>query len=391
MDRSIIHLNIADFAVAVERVADSRLKDSPVVIAPEGASRAAVYDMSQEAFLAGVRKGMALKRAVRFCRDIRILPPHPYRYERAMRAFLKRILPYSPLIETGEIDGHIFVDVTGTTRLFGPPMDIAWRLRKQVRKDLGFDPIWALASNKLVAKVATRLVKPTGEYIVAAGEEESFLAPLPLHLVPGIEKNDLVQFAEFNLKRVCQVAELNREQLRIPFGNRACFLFEAVRGIDPSPVLPAGKGPSGVVLDYEFGEDTNDAHILEGVLYSLVEKAGSRLRKRRLAARRVAVFLDYSDGIRCIRQRAAKSATANDLDLFDLAKAALGLAWIRRVRIRHLRFACDRLIFPPIQQMQLFSPVEKERQRRIRLVDTIDKIRGRFGRDVLQVGRTMAA
>ena len=155
MERAIIHLNVADFAVAVERVVDIRLRNRPVVIAPEGASRAAVYDMSQEAFLAGVRKGMALKRAVRFCRDVRILPPHPDRYEQAMKAFLKRILPYSPLVETGEIDGHIFVDATGTTRLFGPPMDVAWRLRKQVRKDLGFDPIWSLAPNKLVAKVAT--------------------------------------------------------------------------------------------------------------------------------------------------------------------------------------------------------------------------------------------
>ena len=103
-ERSIIHLNVADFAVAVERAVDCRLKDRPVIIAPEGAARAAVYDMSEEAYLNGIRKGMALRRAVRLCKNVRILPPHPDRYEHAMRALLKQTLPYSPLIETGEAD-----------------------------------------------------------------------------------------------------------------------------------------------------------------------------------------------------------------------------------------------------------------------------------------------
>ncbi|MGD9149876.1 MAG: hypothetical protein PVG40_06270, partial [Desulfobacterales bacterium] len=176
MNRSIIHLNVADFAVAVERVVDRRLHERPVIIAPEGAVRAAVYDMSNEAYLAGIRKGMALQRAVHLCKDVRILPPHPHRYEQAMRDVLACALPYSPLIETGEDDGHLFMDATGTGRLFGPPRDVAWRLRRQIKSDLGLNPIWSVALNKLVAKVATRLVKPDGEYVVPAGEEKALLA-----------------------------------------------------------------------------------------------------------------------------------------------------------------------------------------------------------------------
>jgi DNA polymerase-4 len=286
-NRSIIHLNVADFAVAVERAVDGRIKDRPVIIAPEGAARAAVYDMSEEAYLAGIRKGMALRKAVRLCRDVWILPPRTDRYEQAMRALLKQALPYSPLIETGEDDGHLFMDATGTNRLFGPPMDIAWRLRKHIRTDLSLDPIWSVAPNKLVAKVATRLVKPDGEYIVAAGEEKSLLAPLPMNLIPGIERHDLLRLQEFNLSRVSQVTTLNLEQLEVPFGTRARFFYEAVRGIDPSPVLPVGQKPPKVIADHEFGNDTNNAATLEGVLYALVEQAGSKLRRRRRAARAV--------------------------------------------------------------------------------------------------------
>jgi DNA polymerase-4 len=389
-NRSIIHLNVADFAVAVERAVDHRLNERPVIIAPEGAARAAVYDMSNEAYMAGIRKGMALRRAVRLCRDVQILPPHPDRYELAMRAVLKRALPYSPLIETGEDDGHLFMDATGTSRLFGPPGDVAWRLRKQIKTDLGLDPIWSVAPNKLVAKVATRLVKPDGEYIVAAGEEEALLAPLPVSLVPGIEHPDQLRLREFNLTHAFQVAALSRAQLEIPFATRALLLYEAVRGIDPSPVLPLGQKPQKAIADHEFGNDTNNAHTLEAVLYGLVEQVGSRLRRRRRAARRIAIILDYSDGMRRARQVAARPATANDLTLFELARRTLQLAWARRVRIRHMRLVCDRLIFPPAQ-LELFAADQKTNQKRSGLITAIDAIRHRYGHQAVRLGRTLAA
>jgi len=361
-----------------------------VIIAPQGAARAAVYDMSEEAYCNGIRKGMALRRAVRLCRDARILPPHPDRYEQAMRALLKQTLPYSPLIETGEDDGHLFLDVSGTTRLFGPPADVAWRLRRQARKDLGLDPIWSVAPNKLVAKVATRLVKPDGEYIVGAGEEEALLAPLPINLVPGIETDDLLRLREFNLTRISQFTALSLEQLQIPFGARALFLYQTARGIDPSPVLPVGQKPPRVMADHEFGDDTNDKFCLESILYRLVEQIGERLRQRRRAARRVAVILDYSDGMRRIRQLAARPATANDFTLFRLARRTLQLAWTRRVRIRHVRLICDRLIFPPAQ-LELFADEQRATQKNDNLIVAVDTIRDRFGTEALRVGRTLAA
>ena len=389
MSRSIIHVNIADFAVAVERAVDTRLKDRPVIIAPRSAARAAVFDMSEEAYQEGVRKHMALRRALRICRDARILPPHPDRYERAMRTLLKRTLPYSPLIETGEGDGHLFVDVTGTSRLFGAPADVARRLSRQVKTDLGMAPTWSVASNKLVAKVATRLVKPVGEYVVGTGDEKTFLSPLPVWLVPGIERDDLIRFREFNLRTVSQVAAWRLEHLEVPFGNRARFLYEAMRGIDPSPVLPAGEKLPVIRIDHEFSEDTNALPVLEGILYGMVEAAGRELRRQRLAARRIGIVLDHSDGVRRARQSAAKPATANDPMLFKLAGKALSLAWTRRVRIRHMRLICDGLVFPPAQ-LALFPEQQREKERQDNLVNAMDRIRERFGHEVVRFGLTLA-
>lgn len=388
-ERFIIHLNVADFAVAVERTIDCRLQKRPVVIAPEGAVRATVYDMSEEAYQNGIRKGMALKRALRYCRDAVVLPPHPERYEQAMADFLKYALPYSPLVEATDLQGHLFLDVTGTGKLFGPPPDLAWRIRKHVRAHMGFDPIWSVAPNKLIAKVATRVVKPTGEYIVSTGEETAFLNPLPLYLIPGIETEDVKRFLDFNFTHTEQVVALSHTQLHVLFGKRSRDLYHAMRGIDPSPVLPALQKKPVVHADHTFGNDTNDTRCVTRALYGLVEKTGAGLRQRGMATGRMQFVLGYSDGKRVIRQVSIRPASAVDSCLFAAAKRTLRQAWKRRVRVRYLRLSCSRLTFPPPAQRMLFDRHEKKDRRKERLTPVLDTIRNRFGHSAVRFAFTL--
>ena len=359
-----------------------------MIVAPEGALRAAVFDMSEEAFRQGVRKGMPLSRACRLCRDAKLIAPHPDRYERAMQELLKRALPYSPLIEMTDAGGHLFLDTTGTSKLFGPAYDVAWRLRKSLRAELGFDPIWSVAPNKLVAKVATRIVKPDGEYILDEGQEEAFLKPLAVQLLPGLEQDDLLALRDFQLARIGQIHDWSLPQLETAFGRRARFLYESARGIDPSPVLPVGEKQPKVMAEHSFGDDTNDAAILDAILWRLVESVGAELRERRLATRRLGLFLTYSDGARTIRQ-VAPAPTANDFALFAAAKSTLALAWTRRVRIRHIRLVADKLGFPS-GQLDLFEVRREADERQTRLIASLDRIRGKFGKDAIKLGRVCA-
>ena len=387
MERSIIHLNIADFAVAVERLIDSSLKDYPLIIAPKGNARAVVYDMSEEAFQAGIRKGMSLRKASRICKDSRVLPPHFDRYEQAMRDLIKQTLPYSPFVESGEGDGHIFIDITGTNRLFGPPVDVAWQLNKKIKQDLSLNPIWSVAPNKLVAKVATRLVKPFGEYIVGAGEEEDFLKPLHVGLIPGIEKADLTRLREFNFTLVSEVLAMTLEHLKISFGKRALFIHDTIRGVDPSPVLSVTKTKPKLQADHEFAEDTNDMEVLKSALYILIEKICTPLRKKRKAAEKIKIEIDYSDGLRNTAQMKINPASANELTLYANLVKLLNRAIKRRVRIRHIRLICTSYIFPQIQ-MELFEPFSKKKEN---IIKTIDKIRSKFGYDAVKPGITKLA
>ena len=390
MERAIIHINVADFAVAVERVLDRRLDGRPVIIAPQGAARATVYDMSEEAFQAGVRKQMALGRALRRCRDAQVLPPRPHRYAQAMDRMLESALPCSPLIEPGDRDGHLFVDVTGSRRLLGPPEDVAWRLSRRIQEDLDLAPIWSLATSKLVAKTASRLVKPLGEYIVTPGDEAAFLAPLPLFLLPGIERGDLARLNDFNITRVFEADQLTADQMQALFGDRGGFIHDRLQGIDPSPVRPVGHPPPRVVQSKEFGNDTNDRFRMERCLYRLVEAAGRKLRQQVLAARRIGMIIEHTDGVRRVRQTAAKPATADDFSLFAHAMRVLDLAWTRRTRLRRMTLICDRLIDPPAQR-PLFAAERRRAEKQSRLMASLDRIRHRFGTDALVVGRTLAA
>lgn len=120
-ERAVLHLNAADFAVAVERVVDSSLCTRPVIVAPLQSARAVVHDMSEEAYSEGVRKGMLLREAVRRCRSAQVLPLRLDVYRKAMSVFVTEAREYTPILESGAEDGHLFLDVTGTYRLFGTP------------------------------------------------------------------------------------------------------------------------------------------------------------------------------------------------------------------------------------------------------------------------------
>ena len=389
--RAVIHLNVADFAVAVERLNTPGLCERPVIVAPLGAARARVYDMSEEAFQAGVRKHMPLGAARRRCADARIVPPRPHCYEKAMRDLMGLALPFSPLVESEEDTGHVFVDLSGTGRLFGPARDVAWRMRREAQRRLGLDPIWGLAANKLVAKAATRVVKPDGEHMVEPGAEAAFLRPLPLHLLPGLEAPDLALLAQYNLRQVSQALAWRREHFAALFNGRDQEIYDLLRGRDETPVLPAGQGPPVVRLGHEFEDDTNEVRRVERCLFLLVERTGACLRRMGRAARRMCVCLTYSDGRRVIRQRSHARGTANDFLLFDLAKAVLYMAWVRRVRLRHLRLVCDRLVYPPAQMDLpfLLEPEDLRQARREKLVSAMDSIRARHGEMAVRLGRAL--
>jgi DNA polymerase-4 len=377
--RFILHLNVADFAVAVERASDRSLCTRPVIIAPLQAARAAVYDMSDEAYKDGVRKGMLLGQATRICRRARVLAPRFDLYRRAMERCVSEARGYSPLLEYGAGDGHLYLDITGTHRLFGAAPDVGCRLRRRIRTSLDIDPIWSLAGSKLVSKIGSRVVKPAGEYIVADGEEQRFLAPLPLSLLSDLTVTERRRLSEFNIVRIGQLASLSRGQLHAVFGRRAGLLFDLSRGVDASVVGPERIGLPRMEREHIFTSDTADWDVLRGVVKTLAMQLGMELRAARKAARRVGLQLHYTDGAVVARQATVRAGVCDDHLLQQLAQQALTRGLMRRTRVRSIRLICDRL-HRQSPQLSLFS-IPDSQLKREKLLAALDTVRCRFGQD----------
>lgn len=386
--RAVIHLNITNFAAAVEQKADTRLRGRPVVVVPHTGGRAPVYDMSEEAYRAGIRKSMPLRHALRLCRNASVLPPSPGRYARAMEAVFMEVYRFSPLVESGQADGHFFADLAGTGRLFGSPEDAARRMRVRIREAFGLEPVWASASNKLVAKVATRLVKPAGRYVVEPGREQQFLARIPVSLVPGIEPAELARLREFDLFEAGKVAALTTDDLETLFGSRAGIIYDSVRGIDPSPVRSAGQRPRKISAFSGFGRGITDFEEARRHIYIIAEKLGAELRARGMAAGNLCIAADYADGIRYLRRVKLSPPCWDDISLFEACLGLLDKAWTRRVRMARVCVSCPAPVAPRIQ-MELFGNKNAAREKRRSLARAVDSIRNRFGSGAVSTALAM--
>jgi DNA polymerase-4 len=396
MERAILHLDIPAFPVAVERVVSPKLVGRPVVVAPSSSTRAPIVVSSLEARRAGVFRGMPLARAARICRDLIVLPPNEGLYRRAADAVMKLLGCYSPLLEPAG-GGHVFLDMTGTQRLFGKAVDSADRIQREVRSRLRLAATLGVASNKLVSRVAARVIRPERLYDVFPGSEAPFLSPLEVDLLPGVDLPAREILWEVNIGRIQELAALDLAHLRLLFGRRAWRLHREARGIDPSPVRPPEKAPA-VREEETLEEDSNEDAVHREAVDRLAAAAAERVRRMGLQAHRVSIRLCYADGVESRREEAPARPVANDFSARESAQRLLEKARGRRIQIRHLEIVLEDLREAP-RQLDLFAaapaPENREaagsaprseaggaegvRRRDASLTAAMDRIRRRFG------------
>lgn len=380
---AIAHVNIPSFAVEVERtLAPRRLRRRPVLIAATHSPRAVVLDASFEAYQAGARKGMPVAFARRLCRDAVVLPPRPELWQRASDAVREQLGRFSPVVER-QAGGHFYLDLAGTTRLFGPPLNAAWRIQRALRDATALVGTLGVAANKLVSKVATRVDKPDGLREVPPGTESAFLGPLDVDYLPFVGPATLARLRQLGLHRIRDITALPLDLLTAAFGAAAGReLLDHARGIDPTPVLPDDAARFVTACSETLTPDTNDIRILRARVLALVEQAAGILRRKKLTAAGLRLTLVHSDGIECTR-RSGIPPTNFDLDLYEPALALLDRALVRRVRVRRIVVELTHL-GDGAPQLLLFAPPKSES-----LARAIDKIRARFGRRAITSAATL--
>ncbi|MCD4695259.1 MAG: hypothetical protein K8S16_03375, partial [Bacteroidales bacterium] len=226
-----------------------------------------MLSISNEARQAGIYRGMLLCQALRQCRDVTVIPPNEPLYSRAMGAMMETISRFTPVIEPAYY-GHAYLDMTGTSRLFGVPRDVACKIQREIRSNVLLPTSLGIASNKLVSKIAAEVINAGGIEQVQYGNEREFIAPLKIYHLPPICHPVKKQLLELNIRIIKEIAELSLPHLTMVFGKTGLKLHQAAQGIDHTPVFPPQQLPN-IYEQQTLTEDTNDILLLQGALYRL--------------------------------------------------------------------------------------------------------------------------
>ncbi len=376
--RVIAHLDLDAFFASVEENVDPSLRDKPVIVG--GGERGVVSTCNYIARRYGVHSAMPMRTARRLCPQAVVLSGDHRLYAQYSRRFSDILDEYSPLIEKVGID-EAFVDLTGTEQLFGPVIRTCRTMQRRVQEDLGLSVSVGLATNKLVAKVASDFQKPHGFTVVRPGDEAGFLAPLPVERLPGVGPAMLSQLRDRGVVTVGDLAVVPQRLLMLSFGEVGEVLARRARGEDPRAVTPREVVKS-ISRETTFEEDTTDTALLESTLLRLTEDVCRRLRRQRLEARTVTVKIRYSDFITNTRSRTLRRPLDVDeaffrevLDLFREGRQ-------RRYRIRLVGVGLSNLV-PRAWQDDLFD----QELPLLRDLDLkLDAIREKYGRNAIRRG-----
>lgn len=392
--RSVLFVDPPAFCTTLEGLVSPELSSRPLAVAPSAADRATLLALSDEARRAGLVRGMPVRKAQRLCPDLIVLPPNPQLYARASRALHEILRVFAPTIEPRGY-GHAFLDLTGTGRLFGPPQDVAARIRREAQERLRLPLSVGIASNKLVSQAAIKANRRSHESLlyVPGGGERGFLAPQPLDVLPELHATMRARLDDYQLDLIGEVAAIPESALYAVFGKDGILLGARARGIDPRPVLPPERR-SEFHIAHTLATDTNDLGVLHPMLRLMSERLGHRLRGRGLTAHRLrleATYADYTASVRSIQL----SPAILDVELWEAAQRAFSIAITKRLAIRALSLTLDRLVETEAQ-LELWSGgrtggpddgeqtrTSLETDRPAALQHAVDRIHSRYGAGAL--------
>ena len=382
------------FFVQVARLEDPEgVGKEPLLLVGGRSDRGVITSASYEARDYGVRSGMPTRRARQLCPEAVVVPvPRGACVERSrtVRAVLDEL---SPVVQAASID-EFYLDLTGTERMLrGEDLAAtADRIRRLVRKRTGVAVSLGGGTQRVVAKVATRLAKPDGVHVVSPGGEAAFMARFRLEQLPGIGPAFLEQLKKKGLATCADAAAVEREWLARWFGpHRGAWLWERVRGIDASEVDARDRRKS-ISSERTFFADIDEDDELERRLLQLSCSVGGQLRAKDLRARTVTVKLRDHD----YRTRQAGNTLPEGLEtdraIFVVAASLLqGLRHRRRTPARLLGVGVSGLVRQvPAEQLDFFggdAALETERDRTI--ARAVDRIRDRYGREAVRPARVL--
>ena len=370
--RIIAHFDLDSFFVSVEILNDPSLKDKPVIVG--GRERGVVAACSYAARKFGIHSGMPSKKAFQLCPHLIVANSSRADYSKYSRWVTQIIAAKAPLFEKASVD-EFYIDLTGMEKFFNP-LQWAIDLRQQIIDETQLPISFGLASNKMMAKIATDEAKPNGYLQVPFGKEKEFLAPLPVSKIPGVGEHTYETLKAMGIKTIKDISEKTKEELEERLGKWGIDLWYKSQGIHHGEVTQYHEAKS-VSTENTFDENKTDLKFLMSELVRMVERISYELRQDGKVAGCVAVKIRYPDFETTSRQTTVPYTCADD-EIIPVAKALFNKLYRKGNPVRLLGVRLSELTNDSIQT-NLFDDLGRKTD----LYKAIDNVKNRFGKSSL--------
>ena len=386
MPRNILHLDLDAFFCAVEELHDPSLHGKAFAVGGRPEERGVVASCSYAARRFGVRSALPISRALRLCPGLLVISRHHGNYGEMSVKVMQRLHDLSPLVEQISID-EAFVDISD---LREAPETIAHRLQKHVNDELGLPCSVGVATNKLVAKIATEVGKKTAKKdqppnavtVVRPGTEAAFLEPLSANMLWGVGPKTAARLAEYGIKTIGDLARRPEADLIRWFGENGRDLARRACGVDNSPVTTEHEVKS-ISQETTFARDVRDDKLLANTLRELSAEVGRRLRQANIAGTTVKIKLRWPDFTTLTRQVTMSQPTDQDEEIYRLALDLLGNVRAKGKAVRLIGVGVSGL-GAPLRQLELWG-ADSEKSRRLQ--KALDTVRAKFGEQSIRRGK----
>ncbi len=370
--RIIAHFDLDSFFVSVEVINNPSLKGKPVIVG--GREWGVVAACSYEARKYGIHSAMPIQKAKRLCPDAIIVGGSRGEYSRFSRWVTEIVEAEAPVFEKASID-EFYLDLTGMDKYFNP-FEWTKKLREKIINETKLPISFGLASNKMVAKMATNEAKPNGFMWVPFGRETDFLDPLKVDKIPGVGDHTFRSLLQVGIETIRELREAKPEMLERYLGNYGLDLWHRAHGRHTSEVASYHETKS-VSTENTFDQNKTDIGFLMTELVRMTEKIAFELRQENKMAGCVSVKIRYPDFETTSRQTTIPYTFYDD-ELIPVAKDLFHKLYRKGQPVRLMGVRLSELTNEAVQT-NLFTDTQKKAG----LYKAIDDVKNRFGKGFL--------
>ena len=361
-EKQIIHLDMDAFYPSVEVLDDPTLRGKPVIVGGSK-ERGVVSSASYEARKFGVHSAQPMAKAMRLCPNGIFLPGRMFRYKEISDRVFQIFRHFTPLVEPLSID-EAFLDITGTERLFGSPVELAKKIKQKVFQDIGLTVSAGIAPSKFVAKIASDMDKPDGLTVVLPNKVREFLDPLPINKMWGAGKVTQKALNDLGIHTFRDLSQTSINILERKFGKQGLKMHELSMGIDERDVVPHHDAKS-IGHELTFSQDIIELEVAKKELLALANKVAHRMRKHMIEGKTITLKVKYSDFVLKTRSITLTEATDDGSEIFTKACELLTKTAVGKRPVRLLGISLSQLTFLGSgEQLSLFHESLESKKRK---------------------------